>query len=109
MSGIYPQLPRDTSEDQRDGMIVLGEDDGNSHLSVGGYTGTVFSDGNLAGSQNFKSSLSFKNKQLISRKHILETSKILAKMMVTRISPVAWFHIGVCVRYTCIIINPQLV
>ena len=50
MSGIYPQLPRDTSEDQRDGRIVLGEDNGDSHLSVGGYTGAVFSDGNLAGS-----------------------------------------------------------
>ena len=49
MSGIYPQLPRDTSKDKRDERIVPGEDDGNSHLSVGGYTGTVFSVGNLAG------------------------------------------------------------
>jgi len=49
MSGIYPQLPRDTSEDKREERSVPGEDDGNSYLTVGGYMGTVFSVGNLAG------------------------------------------------------------
>lgn len=57
---------------------------------------------------NFKRSLSFRIKQLIPRNHITETSEILSKDVVTRMRPVAWFHIGVYLRYTRIIfINPN--